>query len=553
MYSKFQKAAPTEISYNLDKALPYGGLPNSALMEKFEETPDLGDGEGQYENYARNTLSDFAPDPVSLEQNARRKNYNSKGFLNLIHRGGRGTENTPAHPEMFLGLTEREPRGVATDPDFRNLVRQQEARMRYVRFSADADNSVHHGRWSESEAFNKARVQTQHAIKSRAKIFSTGKDGRREGIRREYYPHVSNVTKTQEDLSRFRPAGTGFTDYITDFALNPQRKTAKLSDTIVTNSNLYNKFTTDHEFRVARYGEDARRTNLRQRAESRVPATDRENYLDIPGGEYIKKERESKAYKAAGLLMGAIVNQKHQVEQNQTGGLQEEGHGVETMANRKVKALDRDLTVVLREIKTSTDFKAQDQTQVGKTAAPTRAAHLKRVQTESHSQPAHQILNAELMYKSLKPSADVESIRRSIITDDRAKVLREELSVFGKGSRRDMVTGKRNAIMNVDGKSLSTVTYKHTGKRIRNADAKLMAATAENFGGNADKSQVRRPGAAMEDYTNPNVNDVNPDTVRAFHGNHEQAHRAFKRGGDKYGVRRHSTLSHASDDITSES
>lgn len=535
-YNQYQQVNPTEISYNLDVAMPYGEMPNEALLAKFEETQDLDDGEDQYDNYARDTLKDFSPDPVTMEQNMPRKDYVAQGRLNVLYNGGRGKENTPAHPEMFLGLTEREPRGVSTDPDMRKLVDQEKARMRFVRWSADADNSISQGRWSESEAFHKSRYLTHKAVKSRARIFTTAKDGRREGMRREYYPHVSNVNKVQEDLNFFRPKGSNFTDYITDFAITPQRKTAHLSDTILTNSRLYHRFTTDHEFQVAKYGEDHRRSRLTEGKESRVDGEAQEYYFDIPGGELVDNEDESKAFKAAGFLMGALVTQKHNAEKDQLEVDAQEGE-----SGRKTAALNRDLNIIMHQIETSGFMGVMDPTLTGgKNPTPVRAEHLMRVQESNHVKPAHHLLNAELMYKSLVPGADISKLRGQMVNDDRKTVTSEDLTIFGKTGRNVAATGKRDAIMTVDGKSLNTATYKTGRMTSKNTSTKLMAAATEGFGGKEDRTLNRKQNHV--EYANPSASDIDPDYSKQFFRNHEHSHRAFYRGGDKFGMNKNIQL-----------
>lgn len=536
-YEQYQQKNPTEISYQLDVAMPYGKMPNEALIAKFEETADLDDGEDAYDNYARHNLQDRSPDPITLEQDMPRKNYNAGGFLNVRYNGGRGTENSPAHPEMFLGLTEREPRGVALGPDMNKMVEQQNARMRFVRFSADADNSVSQGRWSESEAFHKARYLTHKSIKDRAKIFTTAKDGRREGLRREYYPHKSNVNKVQEDLSVFRPRGSTFSDYVADQGLNPQRKTAKLSDTIITNSNLYNQFTTDHEFKVARYGEDARRRKLTAGRDSRIDTVERESYDDIPGGERVEYEDVAKARKAAGILMGAIVTQKHNaVSDSAKTGIED----MNSESGRKTAILAHDLNVIMRNVQASSSWQKSDATINGKNAAPRQADHLARVQVQNHSKPAHMLHNIELMYRSVQPGANKEKIRRQVHVDDR-KALRVEDQVASRRlGRTTAKTGRRDALMEVDGVAMSTPTFKSSRKTTDMRTQRVVAAATEGFGARGDQSQRRRPG--QQNHNNPTIDDHDVDaTALGVTNAHE--HRAFYRGGDKYGAHRNSTLS----------
>jgi hypothetical protein len=542
-YNVYQEPKPTPIRFG-GAALPYGEMPNDALVSKYEETIDYNDGEDEYDNYARGTLKDQAPEPVSMEQDLPRRNYNSKGFLNLLHRGGRGLENAPNHSEMFLELTENEPRGVNIDPDMRKLVDQEKARMRFVRFGNDADNSISEGRWDDKKAFRMARYLTHKAAKARAMIFSTSLDGRREGMRRDYYKHKSNVNKVEEDLNKFRPSSQTFTDYITDEALSPQRKTTIISNTIIRNTKEYHRFTTDHEFKVGAYGEDARRRRSLYSTESVVPLASCET--KNPDTECIEGEDPSKAYKAAGILMGALVEQKFHTERDtKSAHVYDEG-----ASKRKTMALMQDLSKVMYEIITHDDtFVGSRNTLTGaKTAAPVQAGHLLDTQETQHTKPANMLHNAELIYKSMKQSADMDEIRSKVITDDSKEAQREDMTTFGKAGTRTTKTGVRNAVVEVDGKSLTTATYKTSGRRIGNDDTKLMVRTTELFAGKSDTSQIRRPNHA--EYRTTIAEDLDGEYDVQFHNNLSKERYTAPMGKDKFGLSRFTEKSGTINDIS---
>ena len=185
-YSKYVNIKPSEISYTIDIGLRYGEMPNEALAAKFEETADYNDGEGAYDTFARDQIRDWRPDRPRLECEEPRKSFDSKGYLNLLHTGSRSGEEDPRHSEMFLSETEKDPRGIATDPDFKKLTSQEMARMKYVRWGADADNSITGGGWDPAALNYAVRHDVVNAIAPRLKIFETEKDGRREGLRREF-------------------------------------------------------------------------------------------------------------------------------------------------------------------------------------------------------------------------------------------------------------------------------------------------------------------------------------------------------------------------------
>lgn len=529
---------PTEISYNVDTAMSYGEMPNEALIQKFEETPYLEDCEDVYENYARDTLKDQSPGPASLASDAVRKNYNSKGYLNLLHKGGRGEYNAPAHPEAFLELTEREPRGIATDPDFRKLKEQEEARMRFIRFSPDADHSISQGNWSESERFYKSRILTQKAIQPRLRVFTTSKDGRREGMRRDMYPHKSFVNKVQEDLTRFRPQDYTFTDYITDYALNPQRRSVFTSN-MLTDRKLYNMFTTDHEFQVAKYGQDARKRKLTQSMKSRIGDVQTED--NVP----TTCEDKSKAYKAIGLLMGAVVAQKHKADADQQYGIKEEGHGLDTQT-RKMQALQKDLNQIMHAVKNDVDFKHSDNTQTRKNDTPQRQEHLARMVHYNHAKPAHHLFNVELMYKAVQPGADTTKLKHQIVSDDNS-IKYEDLTIMGKRADKEIISGVKDTIMEVDGQSLTTQSYKTLTKKIKGAE---YSSGEENkfLQKSEDTPDTRKFSNAR--YRVTDRDDVDPDTDKQFHENKYGERLMGSLGNDKYGAWRNATTSHVESGIS---
>jgi hypothetical protein len=526
-YDKYQTAVPTEISYTVDRAMPYGDMPNQMLMAKFEETNDLYDGEGQYDSYVRDEIIDHTPDAPAYESEETRRDYTaSSGVLNTRYYGGRGKENSPAHPEMFLSETSRDPRGTATDPNMELMRKQAEKRVaKYTRWSADADHSISQGRWSESEAFNKARVQTHRQNRRRIKVFSTEKDGRREGLRRPYYPRKSVVAATEEDSSLFRPGSNEFIDYVTDQALNPQKKTAALSDTILTNSRLYHNNTPDHEFAVARYGEDARRQKLTSGVESAVTQVETERYHDIPGGEKIELDKQV-AYKAAGVVLGAIVTS---VEHDQLYGAEPE-----TQTKAKMAAAAKDLTAAAKQTEVTGDFGSSDVSVAAKSRAPTKSLHGAVATQTTHTAPAHQLFNAELMYKAVT-TGDVSKAKRMAITDGKTA------ETFDAAATRKAATATGSSRVNADqsvveinGKHMTTAVYKRRDGRVSTDGRDHVARTTEHFASESDAGQMRRRKVRPADSTT--TNDV--EFTGNFGLNDEQRHREVSRGHDRTSVRR---------------
>jgi hypothetical protein len=158
-YAALAGVRPTQITYDQKIGGQWGDMGDEALISKFEYAEDVasgcGDADTAYSAYGRQTLMDHRPDPAFLaaEEQRRPETFARAGVLNLHYTGSRdGTSGLPVHRELFLGETDPDPRGIDPMPQWQELRRQQEARTRYVRLSADADNSITGGGWDPNAA-----------------------------------------------------------------------------------------------------------------------------------------------------------------------------------------------------------------------------------------------------------------------------------------------------------------------------------------------------------------------------------------------------------------
>lgn len=123
--------------------MAYGGMPYDELLKKMEETdPELqarvlGEGyrpaEEDYEDYVRAEIVDRAPEATYLESDhARREATLPRTVLNLRHSGGRGPNDhrMSTHPELFVGFTGNDPRGVVNQPRMGAVKAHTAARMK---------------------------------------------------------------------------------------------------------------------------------------------------------------------------------------------------------------------------------------------------------------------------------------------------------------------------------------------------------------------------------------------------------------------------------------
>jgi len=387
----------------------YGDMPDDYLTNKFESTDDQDQAEYSYEEFGRRQLVDRRPDPATFAYEEPRIDPGVRaGFLNLIHTGTRsGAE--PRHPEAFLDDTWGDPRGIATDPDFKKLADQEKARLRFIRFSADADHSV--TGLGVSEEQNVARLnQIKREVAPRYKIFSTSKDGKRNGMSR-VFTNESSVGKTERPVQSYG-------DAVQDAALVPQRHTTILSNTDIRRSKAYHQFTTDHEFAVAKYGEDGRTRKLS---------------MDIKPLEYTDTDSELSESAKADMYRALVVNIANAVKMKSQGQTDTD-QGVETMTQAHRKATDyaKDLSRLMYAAQSTVNFSQQDVTLRTKSAPLTHdPSDILRCR-QDHVAPTVQTLNSQIIRKGVKKCEDPLKIQDHVLYDDKLPILPDGYSFTKK-------------------------------------------------------------------------------------------------------------------------
>ena len=157
----------------------YGTIPRRMLEDKYEVTL-IDENPDRTNQFMRTTLKDFRADPILFESDNPRTNaMTSVGALNLRLHGSRGNKSGPNHSEMFLGFTDHDPRGTATDPDFKNYTADSWIRGKRVEMNLMPDKGedrITQGGVSESH-IAEIKKQMFYPVKDRLKIFSTEKDG----------------------------------------------------------------------------------------------------------------------------------------------------------------------------------------------------------------------------------------------------------------------------------------------------------------------------------------------------------------------------------------
>lgn len=461
------------------EAMSYGSMPTDMLSSKFEETLAMP-VEDVVNDYSRNLLTDRRPDPIGVaSEEPRGSTERSSGLLRLRYEGHRGTAYTPYRPEYFdgfMGDEDRETRGTNVDPDSRELVKQEQARMRFIRFSPDGSDQVTSGGLSEAQVMENQQ-KVFRVVRGKLRIFDRQLDGRREGLRRTY-EHKSAYSNQQGSVR-------GYGDAITDYALTPQRRANLICKQVLRDTPAWRTETIEDNFAIAQYGQQGRR------AKDRVTHKTVAEALDSADGHFSDADA-SRCYKTAGILMSNIVRGKKQcVDAMRTGDI-DMSDATLTVA-RKTETMVRDLTVITRQISQDGEFHATDNTLVGKNPGQVQAAHLTRRITYNHSVSAHHYLNTELMYKSVKPGADTRRIKNDIITDATAPEVRDMDTVVAKTAKRNALSGAKLSTADDTDKAESTrtVNYKHVKQTC--GDKRSRLTSADGYAGVSDNSQVRRP------------------------------------------------------------
>lgn len=231
----------------------YGLIPESVIRDKYEITNNHFDPETM-ENYYRETLKDVRPDEPFFESDQIRRDNHSEERLSIRLNGHR-TGATPYHPDAFLELTERDPRGTSNDPNFRKSYEQSLARMKYVNFYPDGDPKTTE-RVKTDQEINRNKADTFYQVKDRMKWFATAKDNMASARNFRRFPVDSLMQDVDTDRVEKLTDDTG--NYLEDASnWNKQDYTAKLSNS----GGIGWEQTPDHIFNVAQYGAKRKQRN----------------------------------------------------------------------------------------------------------------------------------------------------------------------------------------------------------------------------------------------------------------------------------------------------
>jgi hypothetical protein len=517
-----------------------GEMPADLIMAKFEETntEDFED-ETTIVDYNRRMITDRTPDQnlFADEEPTGRKNERY-GRLQLQYYGHRGDADPPQHSEIFqdfAGPEWHDPRGTFTDPDFKNMRSQEQGRMRFKRFTSDSCDQVTGGGVSEFQAMQR-RVLADRMMKPRLKIFSTQFDGRRNPLRRSY-----DIKTPFNDIVTQQSYG----DKILDWALNPQRKTTILSNTEIRGSKWYQQNTTDHEFKVQKYGDLPRKSIKRSLAESQV--WKQANNIDL--GE----SNLTKCYKVMGMMANAVVAaRKDQIAAMKLG----DTDYAQQMAQMSGKhaPLRYNIAATLREVNTDGQFNNSAQSWMFKTNVPKLPPQLMDLATHSHTLPEHQLHGACMAYKTVSEASGnaKRDIMNSTIDDVEKSTQTEDMANYGKGANIRLLNNKTAALRDTQygigyKESMRTANYK-LAKQQR--EQKLLNYNGEAFKSESGDAQTRKNKSPAGERNGAIENDTIDNMKRTDLSDNYKQERLGGKMGSKY-TRRNTIDEITRDDMSS--
>lgn len=486
------RLTPTRIRYEDSDALEYGNGPIDMLERKFEET-NSGSDENSYDDYARGEIMDRTADKTTFAHEETRNAINRpSAALQLRYYGHRGCEDVE-RPELFLGMIgpeQHDPRGINVDPDMRKYVAQNEARNRFVRFTAENSNNITGGGRSQGQLM--ADQQTlQRWTRDRLKVFERQMDGRREGMRR--------TTAQTESVAAKIQTVQGYGDLIRDYALNPQRRANLICRQAIRNSRAWRDGTADQDFQIARYTQICRRAKGKETFQRVLSARGADDTAWTDADSTLP-------FKTMGILMANLIAARKSRVDVIGGSDRDYADAVDAQA-RKSAPLTRDLEVVMYAIASGAAFGASDETVRGKTAAPQQAAHLARVaDAGNHMTPAHHVLNAEIIYKSLRQGGDLSKIQQQVVGDGAKGSTGEDVQSAAKSARMRMAGGaKLKTAQDTDRNDAPGSVMSYKSVRPKRASA-AKGATSDGQVTESDLTQARRTNSG--NYRTTTTDDV---------------------------------------------
>ena len=153
-------------------------IPDNVVAKKYEKTENIYYDPDQVQNFMKDALRYTGTEPPLFESDMPRNNtMNATNRLTLMEHGKR-YDHAPYHPEIFLGDTSQDVRGVATEPSLKKVADQNSYRFeKYHKkiFKNDNTHNIIEGVASE-KLISKLKANGVYHTASRLKIFDESMD-----------------------------------------------------------------------------------------------------------------------------------------------------------------------------------------------------------------------------------------------------------------------------------------------------------------------------------------------------------------------------------------
>jgi len=417
--------------------MPYGGIPYSKYLPKFEITDpkimnigidnsmtNLNDN-NPYNDYVRSEIVNWGPDaPLFESDHVGRDPGQSRGKINLMYNGNRGnTSDIPRHPEMFIGFTGNDPRGATNDPrleQMRGFLTAHAANLQVSMGTNDANHIAERPWTNQAISYDKQHVNK--ISKNNMKIFSTQKDGRAMG--RNVITDLPTWGRNQNKIRKSNMAvsnseaieNAGYGEYIDIGGTVNQIQGHDLQKIINMNSeSIVKKYNADQDYNdqlsnvnigagVAKYKNNTILTNTRN------------DHVDI---DSLKNNSSRNNTLSASMALAAknasMIKKPDNGKQNMTNSM----YDVETSNSN----IQQKIANTLQNIYKNTDMKGQDykeseETISGSGYTPKKTTEIgKHVIHDTGTSCAHN--NSELtttIVKGLKEGTDRAKLISQVVT-----------------------------------------------------------------------------------------------------------------------------------------
>jgi len=290
----------------------YGSIDDEILAKKYELTDMVYNDLNTIDDFNRNILRDTGPDKATMASDAKRSNVYSETRINLREKGSRW-KNEPIHHDLNLSLTDKDPRGTAEGPDWKQFNVHTWARKNDHIFINDADHSVPSAGVSQSQVRDnklKARIRV---AKDCYKDFSSSQRGMIVGYNQN--TSVGSTLKKIETTSKLQ-------------SLNDEYNIEKRRDITTILSNILpigHLTTTDNRFNVANFSKLYSTNN--------IDTMDyiKNSFKSGKSGKDVGEAKENQLAKQLNIMLVDVIQNKEKMMNKD----QEINYGEENMISNK--------------------------------------------------------------------------------------------------------------------------------------------------------------------------------------------------------------------------